>query len=127
MARLALLGFVCAVALAAQAGAHHSYAMYDMQAERMIEGRVERVDWVNPHVLIVLRASEAGQSGTWRIEGHAPVRFEGNGFRRGTLKAGDQAQVVFHPLREGSGGSLVSLTLSDGRTFDRFGAPALSE
>jgi hypothetical protein len=44
-----------------------------------------------------------------------------NGFVRGAIKPGDRIRVTFHPLRQGSGGSLVGFSLADKRSFDRFG------
>jgi len=123
MLRIHLIGLSVLAVLAAPALAHHSYSMYDMQAERSLSGEVERVEWVNPHILIWLRTPDQGDATmAWRIEGHAPVMLSRNGFDRDVLRDGDQIHLTFHPLREGNGGSLVSLTLPDRRTFNRFGS-----
>jgi len=100
--------------------AHHSYALYDMRSAQSFSGEVERVEWVNPHIIISLRPDDRTNT-VWRIEGHAPVLLARNGFDRTQLKVGDQIRISFHPLRQGQGGSLDSLTVSDGRTFNRFG------
>ena len=55
--RLAMLAVVLHVALGSSAYAHHSH-FYDECKSIGIEGRVERVDFKNPHNLIVLRLDD---------------------------------------------------------------------
>ena len=55
--RLAMLAVILHVALGSSAYAHHSH-FYDECKSIGIEGRVERVDFKNPHNLIVLRLDD---------------------------------------------------------------------
>jgi hypothetical protein len=55
--RLAMLAAILYVALASSADAHHSH-FYDECKSIAIEGRVERVEFKNPHNLIVLRLED---------------------------------------------------------------------
>jgi hypothetical protein len=55
--RLAMLAVILSVALGAFANAHHSH-FYDECKRITIEGRVERVEFRNPHNLIVLRLDD---------------------------------------------------------------------
>ena len=55
--RLAMLAVTLYVALGPSAYAHHSH-FYDECKSIAIEGRVERVDFKNPHNLIVLRLDD---------------------------------------------------------------------
>lgn len=123
MLRILALSLASVAPLAAPAIAHHSYSNYDMQTEQSLLGEVERVEWVSPHIIIWLRTpgQEEGTAAA-RIEGPASVMLSRKGFRRDAIKQGDQLRVTFHPLRQGNGGSLVSFTLADNRSFDRFGA-----
>jgi hypothetical protein len=122
MRRTSVFSLAALGALAVPALAHHSYSNYDMQRQQSLDGNVERVDWVNPHVIIWLRVPDQGRRiAAMRIEGHAPLMFSRNGFDRDALKAGDPITDTIHPLWEGNGGTLVSFTLADDRSFDRFG------
>lgn len=68
-----------------------SYSNYDMQAERALSGEVERVEWVNPHIIIWVRVpDQEGRTAAARIEGHAPLMLTRNGFNSGDIKVGDQ-------------------------------------
>jgi hypothetical protein len=55
--RLAMLAATLSVALAPSAYAHHSH-FYDECRPLAIEGRVEQVDFKNPHNVIVLRVDD---------------------------------------------------------------------
>jgi hypothetical protein len=55
--RLAMLPVILPLALGASAYAHHSH-FYDECKSVAIEGRVERIDFKNPHNLIVLRLDD---------------------------------------------------------------------
>ena len=55
--RLAMLTAILCVALGASAYAHHSH-FYDECKSIAIEGRVERIEFKNPHNLIVLRLDD---------------------------------------------------------------------
>jgi len=51
--------------------AHHSEALYfDMTKAITLEGLILRVEWINPHALIVLQSkNEKGELETWTIQG----------------------------------------------------------
>jgi hypothetical protein len=55
--KLAMLAVILHVAVASSAYAHHSH-FYDQCKSITIEGRVERVDFKNPHNLIALRLDD---------------------------------------------------------------------
>jgi hypothetical protein len=55
--RLAMLAAILSVALGASASAHHSH-FYDECKSIAIEGRVERLEFKNPHNLIILRLDD---------------------------------------------------------------------
>jgi uncharacterized protein DUF6152 len=55
--RLAMLAVILSVALGGSASAHHSH-FYDECKSIAIEGRVERVEFKNPHNLIILRLDD---------------------------------------------------------------------
>jgi hypothetical protein len=110
---LAVAGFAVAALAAAPAFAHHSFAMFDNQKNVTLEGTIKEFQWTNPHswVQIVVKDA-AGKDVEWSIEGGSPNGLARSGWKRTSLKAGDKAVVVIHPLKDGTaGGSLVTVTV----------------
>lgn len=71
------IGLVATVLLsAAPSGAHHAvHGRYDYAARITLTGRITRVDWVNPHVRILLDVTERnGSVTTWEVVS-APAQF----------------------------------------------------
>lgn len=58
------------------ATAHHSNALYfDMSKAVTLEGEVQRVEWINPHVLLFLQSkNDKGELETWILQGTSNVR-----------------------------------------------------
>lgn len=61
---------------AALARAHHAvHGRYDFEAQVTLTGKITRVDWINPHVRILLEVTkEDGSITTWDIAS-APAQF----------------------------------------------------
>jgi Family of unknown function (DUF6152) len=59
------------VALGVPAMAHHSNALYFNESNPItLEGKVLRVEWINPHVLLYLESkNEKGELETWVLHG----------------------------------------------------------
>ena len=109
------------------AGAHHSFAMFDLAKEVTVEAVVKEVQFTNPHVwLQILVKDDKGVETEWSIESGAPGMMLRNGWKPSTLKAGDKVTLTMHPLRNGKpGGSLVNVKVPDGRVLGP-GAPPLN-
>ncbi len=111
---LALAG-VAAVSLGAvPAFAHHSFAMFDSTKNMTLDGTIKDFQWTNPHswVQIVVKDPATGKEVEWSIEGGSPNGLARSGWKRTSLKPGDKAQVVIHPLKDGTaGGSLVTVSV----------------
>jgi len=116
-----LFGVIAAAALAvaAPAGAHHSYAMFDATQNKQLDGVVQDFKWTNPHSYIeVLVVDQKGQAQKWGVECGSPSQMVKAGWRASTLKPGDHVVVTIHPLRSGEfGGSFVQAQVPDGRTL----------
>jgi hypothetical protein len=111
----AALGAAAAVALwAAPAFAHHSFAMFDNQKNLTLEGTIKEFQWTNPHSWVQLVVKDpSGKEVEWSIEGASPNGLSRRGWKRTSLKMGDKATVVIHPLKDGTnGGSLVSVSIN---------------
>ena len=105
--------------LAAPCCAHHSFAMFDRTKAVTLQGTVKQFQWTNPHCFIqVLVASPDGPV-EWSIEMNSPGASYREGWRPGTLKAGDKVTVVINPVRDGAhGGRLILATDPDGRRLN---------
>jgi hypothetical protein len=103
--------------------AHHSFAMFDQEKETKLVGIVKEVQWTNPHIWVqVLVPDASGKAMEWSIEGGSPNGLSHQGWKRTSLKPGDQVEVVIHPLKNGEkGGSLMRVSV-DGKQIG--GRPA---
>ena len=103
------------------ARAHHSAAMFDAQHPRSLTGTVREFQWTNPHCYIQLVVrNERGEPEEWSLEMGAPVYLYNEGWRRSTVKAGDQLNVTIAPLRNGDkGGLLLKALTADGRALGK--------
>jgi hypothetical protein len=111
-AALAALAMAMTVAVPAQA--HHSFAMFDNTKAVTLDGAVREFQWTNPHTWIQIVVKDAnGRAVEWSIEGGSPNALARTGWKRESLKPGDHALVVIHPLKDGSnGGSLVTASVN---------------
>jgi hypothetical protein len=114
-----LAGAVLAGAAALPALAHHSYAMFDAQQNKQLDGTVQEFRWSNPHSFIeVLVTDDKGQTQKWTAECGSPAQMVKAGWRSSTLKPGDHVVVTIHPLRSGEfGGSFVQVQTADGKVL----------
>ena len=112
------LGFAgIAVAMfAIPAVAHHSFAMFDAEKTKVLEGTVKEFQWTNPHSWILLTVDNAqGQPEQWAIEMGGPGRLSQQGWASTTLAPGMKVKAVVHPLRDGAnGGQFMAIYLPDG-------------
>ncbi len=102
--------------LAAPAGAHHSFAMFDQARIVQFKGTVKDFQWINPHAVVwVVAEPKAGAApDVWTIELTSPGNLTRMGWTRKALKPGDRVDVQLHPLRDGQhGGSLSKVVLTD--------------
>jgi hypothetical protein len=115
----AMAALAVALVSAAPAFAHHSYAMFDKQKSVTLTGAVKEFQWTNPHgwVQLVVRDPATGKDVEWSIQCNSLNLMIREGWSRTSLKAGDQAVVVIHPLLDGrTGGQLVTITV-DGKVL----------
>jgi hypothetical protein len=88
---IAVVGIIVA---AGPAFAHHPFdSEFDASAPVRITGKVTRVEWGNPHVRIHVTANAAGGNQNWTLEAASPAGLGQKGWKRNTLKTGDQITV----------------------------------
>jgi hypothetical protein len=95
---------------------HHSFAMFDQTMHLNVRGTVTDFNWINPHAWIhVAVTDEDGNSVTWSFEASSTGRLAASGWSPDMVVAGDQIEVGFSPLRDGTpGGHVKTLILPDG-------------
>ena len=122
--KAALATFIV-MAVAAPAGAHHSFAAFDRSREVTVPGVVKEFQWNNPHTWIqILVTDDKGRTTEWGIECGSPNMMARTGWKSTTLKPGDSVVAVVNPLKDGRpNGSLVKITLADGRVLGPGDAP----
>ena len=92
--QLALIGATL-VFLAVSAYAHHPFsAEYDWTKPVTLNGTVNKIEWTNPHATLYIDAKDQnGQTKHWTLEMGSPGALMRAGWRRNTLKKGDQVTV----------------------------------
>lgn len=83
--------------------AHHSFsAQYDASKPIEVKGAVSKVEWTNPHARVYIDVKmPGGDIQTWNFEMASPNVLARNGWKRDTLKAGDQITVAGYLARVG--------------------------
>jgi len=102
---------------AAPAFAHHSQAMFDQSQEILIEGKVARFDWVNPHMYLVVETiGPDGKPALVEGEGLGITQALVDGLDREALKPGTPVVMRANPNRGGWGKQvrIQDVTTQDG-------------
>jgi hypothetical protein len=97
--------------------AHHSVsAEFDLSKRITLEGRVTKIEWMNPHVYLYVDVNADGKTSNWACETAGPNTLSRQGWSRSSLKIGDRITVVGFKARDGSlVASAREITLSNGR------------
>ena len=97
--------------------AHHSTALYDLVHGTIIVGDVKRFDWENPHAHIYLDVmGEDAEVEHWVVELQSPILLTHLGWKKDTIKAGDQISVTGGRAKDNSFQiRAIYVVLPDGR------------
>jgi hypothetical protein len=122
MARKALVLFVAAAALmlgVATARAHHSVAAeFDTNKPVTFKGTIKKVDWTNPHIYTSVESKTAdGKSVIYRVEGGPPNALFRQGWRKDSLKVGEEVTVSGIRAKRDDSMNIgqATITTADGR------------
>jgi hypothetical protein len=88
-----------------QATAHHSFAVFfdNEQGVVSVRGVVTEFSFRNPHGLIRLQVKDkSGQMVEWKAETNSPSILERRGWKKDSLKAGDEIILEGWQARDGS-------------------------
>ena len=124
----ALAGITAGVLLligAADAIAHHAFAAeFDADQPIDLQGTVTKVKWVNPHSWLYFDVKGAdGSVVNWGVEFGTPNALAEKGLKKTDLPVGTPVHIKGYRSKNGGPyGYSVTLTLTDGRTFQTGGA-----
>ena len=84
--------------------AHHSFeAEYDDKKPITLKGVVSKMDWMNPHIFIHIDAkADNGTVTKWACEGGNPNSLKRAGWKRDSVKEGDQITIEGFRAKDGS-------------------------
>src|ERR1700721_3549002 len=104
--------------------AHHSVgAEFDLNKRIPLQGRVTKIEWMNPHVYLYVDVAADGKTANWPCETAGPNTLARQGWSRMSLKIGDRVTVVGYRARDGAYvASAREVVLADGRK-EFFGVP----
>jgi hypothetical protein len=90
--------------LAVPVFAHHSFsAEFDGSKRIELQGTVTKVEWANPHTFFYIDVKDAGgKVVNWACETNGPNGLIRAGWKRDSLKAGDQVTVDGYRAKDGS-------------------------
>ena len=118
-ARVAVLCGGLLLTATAPLWAHHAFgAEFDPNAPLRLQGKVVKLEWVNPHAWNHIEvASKDGAKEEWMVEGGTPNTLLRRGLKRESLKFGteiivDGYQTKDHSLKRANG---RDVTFTDGR------------
>ena len=116
-----ILGALALVIAAVPLVAHHAFgAEFDKDAPLRLEGKIVKLEWVNPHSWIHLEIeAEDGSTEVWMVEGGTPNVLLRRGLTRDCLSPGtvlivDGYQAKDHSLPRANG---RDVTFTEGRKF----------
>jgi hypothetical protein len=114
---ISVTALTAVIPLGAPAFAHHSFAMFDQSQVLYLSGTVKEFELVNPHAWLQLVATDGkGEAATWAFEGGSVSQLLRLGWTKENLKAGDQVEVGYRPMKDGSrGGQLMSVKQANGQ------------
>lgn len=89
--------------LAGSAFAHHGFvSWFDMSRSVTVKGTVTSFDWTNPHSYIYFDVKdEKGAVQKWSAELGAVAMLARAGWRKDTVKPGDDITLVGNPAKDG--------------------------
>lgn len=117
--KVGVIGVAVGILLGAlPALAHHSFAAeFDVNKPVTLKGKFVSMDWVNPHTQIHIDVTDAdGKTTTWSCEALPPNVLYRQGWRKTTLKAGDEIEIEGFAAKDGTAAMWTrSVKTADGR------------
>jgi len=121
-ARTLVLSAILTIAAVTTALSHHSVSgQFDTTKLVTITGVISRIDWVNPHIYVLVDGKdEAGAGGQWALE-TVPTAMARKARLTKEMLAGKQGETVTvtgHPSRDGRKAAwVIKITYPDGHFY----------
>ena len=111
------------------AHAHHAFATeFDVNRQVTLEGKVTKVELINPHSWIHIEVMQDGKPVPWMIEGGSPNALVRRGITKNSIPVGSQIKVRGYGTRDGSNKAVGrEMTFADGRALFIGGTAAPGE
>ena len=110
---VALGGFLM---VGAEVQAHHAVAsVYDLNTEVVLQGRLQKLNFRNPHSNLILEVpNDDGTTTEWTLTTAATQVLTRAGVDRDTIKPGEHLKITILPARNGNpAGFIRRLELAD--------------
>jgi hypothetical protein len=113
---LTVTKIIVAIGLVA-GGLHHGWADYDQERPFTLEGTIQKVQYMNPHVLVHVRSTD-DSTRSWLCVLAPPWRMERRGLPEDSVRVGLTASLYGYPHREHEGEMRAERITIGGRTTE---------
>jgi hypothetical protein len=118
IATLFIHGAACLL-ITTGAHAHHAFATeFDVNRPVTLEGKIVKVELINPHSWIHIEVVQDGKPVVWMIEGGSPNALVRRGITKQSIPVGAELVVRGYGTRDGSNKAVGrDMTFADGRAL----------
>ena len=104
---------------AAGALAHHAFATeFDVNRQITLQGKVVKVELINPHSWIHVEVIQDGKPVVWMVEGGSPNALVRRGITKNSIPVGSELVIRGYGTRDGSNKAVGrEMTFADGRAL----------
>ncbi len=119
----AVVGAVVTLVAVASLSAHHSpSAIFDMGKRIAVTGTLTRIDWVNPHIVVAIEASnDSGTIDHWTFESNPPSWYRSVGLARADFAKAIGQTITVEGVKARNGtlyGYMQKIKLPDGTSLE---------